>query len=212
MVRGLRPLGPAELGELPCACSGCVFWETAHRLQPRCGAECDLEKFRDWYERVSSEWGECGRMIVEDDEVLGFIKYAPAVYLPQAGFFPTGAPDDAAVLIACLHIRDDVRSRGLGQVLLHAALRDLMVRGEKTVYCIAAEERGDVTYRPVVGVEFLLRNGFTVHRAHPQYPMLKLDLRTLARVTEPLEAMVQALRLPLRAPKGAPSPSIHPRG
>lgn len=171
-----------------------------------------MQRLREWYDRVSSEWGECGRVALEDDEVLGFIKYAPALYLPQAGFFPTGAPEDSSVLLACIHIRDDARSRGLGQVLLHAALRDLVMRGERTVYCIAAEERGDVTYRPLIGVEFLIRNGFVVHRPDPQYPLLKLDLRTLARLAEPLEAVLQTLRFPLRAPKGAPSPSIRPRG
>ena len=67
-----------------------------------------------WYERSSHEWGECGRVAFEDDEVLGFIKYAPPA-LPAAGApLRSRTSDDDAVLLACLHIRDDARQHGLG--------------------------------------------------------------------------------------------------
>jgi N-acetylglutamate synthase-like GNAT family acetyltransferase len=111
-------------------------------------------------------------------------------------------------MIACIHIRDDARRHGLGQLLLHATLRDLTIRGEKVVYAYATPGRGDVTYRPLIGVDFLIRHGFTVASAHPQYPLLKLDLRSIVSITENLEAVLQSLRLPVRRPQSMPSPSI----
>ena len=212
MARRLRHLALEDMDKLPCACDGCVFWETAERLERRCGSVCDGQKAHDWYMNVTSEWGECGRVATEDKEILGFIKYAPAEYFPQARTFPAGSPGDGAVMLACIHIRDDARRHGLGRLLLQAALRDLVLRGERTVYSYAAGGKGDVTYRPVIGVEFLLRHGFMVVEPDPVYPLLKLDLRTLATLTDNLEAVLESLRIPLRRPQGVPSPSIKAKG
>ncbi|MDH4140128.1 MAG: GNAT family N-acetyltransferase [Coriobacteriia bacterium] len=167
-----------------------------------------MEKLQDWYREVAGEWGECGRVACEDNEVLGFIKYAPQQYFPQAAHFPTGSPSDSSILIACIHIRDDARRHGLGRVLLQAALRDLSMRGERTVEAYALSGGGDMSAVPVMGVEFLLRHGFTVAQPHPKYPLLKLDLRSLAAWTENLEAVLESLRIPLGAPRRVPSPSI----
>lgn len=208
MSRRLRPLGSMHLDALPCVCPGCVFWESERRLDICCGAACDSEKLKSWYSLVAQEWGECGRVAYEDDQVLGFIKYAPPRYFPQARHFPSGPPRDDAVLLTCVHIRDDARQRGLGSLLLRAALRDLALRGEKRVQAYACAVPADMTEQPVMGVEFLLRNGFTVARPDARYPLLELDLRTLVTLTENIEAALQTLRIPLRRTAPVPSPSI----
>ena len=137
MTRKLRPLQIDDLDRLPIGCAGCAFWESSGERERRCGATIDPELQRAWFRRVTDEWGECGRVAYEDDEVLGFIKYAPSGYFPQAATF-SPAPDDPIVpLISCLHIAPDARHRGLGRVLLRAALRDLMQRGERRVEAFA---------------------------------------------------------------------------
>ena len=99
MARRFKPLTLDRLGALPRPCASCVFWESTEPLEPVCGAACDDEVLRDWYGTVTHEWGECGRVAAEDDEVLGFIKYAPLRYFPQARHFP-GSADKDAVLIS----------------------------------------------------------------------------------------------------------------
>ncbi len=189
-----------------------MFWETEERLERQCGACCDLATLEEWYAAVAEDWGECGRVAAENEHILGFIKYAPGKWLPQTRHFPAGVPGDGSEpVLACIHIRDDARRHGLGRVLLQAALRDLTLRGERVVYAYAATGSGDVTYRPLIGVDFLIRHGFTVAAAHPEYPLLKLDLRSLVSITENLEAVLQSLRIPLRSPQGVPSPSIKSR-
>ncbi|MDZ4180989.1 MAG: GNAT family N-acetyltransferase [Coriobacteriia bacterium] len=189
-----------------------MFWESAEPLEVRCGAACDPERARQWHSTVVREWGECGRVAMENDEVLGFIKYAPPAYLPQAMNFPGHVPAGRSVLIACLHIRDDARRHGLGTLLLRAALRDLAMRGERTVFAYAGETTADMTDTPVIGVEFLIRNGFRVASPHPAYPLLRLDLKSLAMWTENLEAVLDSLRIPLRRPARVPSPTVESRG
>lgn len=207
MTRRLRPLLLEHFETLPCACPGCSFWESAKPLPVACGSACDMALAKARYGEISREWGECGRVATEDKEVLGFIKYAPPRYYPQAFNMPAGPPSPDTVLLACIHIRDDARQHGLGSLLLRAALKDLVNRGERTVQVYAgAVQSADRATQPVMGVEFLLRNGFNVARPHPSYPLLELDLRSLATWADNLEAVLETLRIPLRAPRPAPAP------
>lgn len=209
MTRKLRSLSFGDLDKLPSGCTGCLFWESENEAERRCGSECDLEAHREWYTRVTDEWGECGRVAYEDDDVLGFIKYAPSGYFPQARTFPAAPLDPNVPLIACLHISPDARHHGLGTVLLRAALSDLALRRERRVEAFASVAKPAVIEEsPVMSIEFLLRNGFTVARPDPIHPLLQLELRSLALLTENLESVLESLRFPLRVPTGAPAPWI----
>ncbi len=212
MTRRLTALGPEATSGVGSICEGCIYWESSDALEVRCSSACDPEKQREWFDRVREEWGECGRVATDGDEVLGFIKYAPARYFPQTDWYLVKVPDQAAPLIACMHIREEARSRGLGRVLLQAALRDLHARRERTVYAYALASRTEMDTVPMVGMDFLLRNGFVVDRPHPAYPLLRLDLRSLAAWTENLEAALESLLLPLGKSRRLPVPSIEMRG
>ena len=197
-----------DLDRLPTLCGGCVFWETAEMHERRCGSACDPEVLRCWYERVTDEWGECGRVALDDDgEVMGFIKYAPSGYFPQAATFPSRPTSGDTALITCLHIRDDAREQGLGRVLVQAALKDLKSRGERSVQSFACARPLDLGVMPMMGIKYLLNQGFTVVRPDPSFPLLQLDLRSLAMLAENLEAMLESLRAPLRSPARVPDPT-----
>jgi ribosomal protein S18 acetylase RimI-like enzyme len=206
MSRKLRPLQIDDLDRLPIGCAGCAFWESAGERERRCGATTDPELQRAWFRRVTDEWGVCGRVAYEDDEVLGFIKYAPSGYFPQAATF-SAAPEDVSIpLISCLHIAPDARHRGLGTVLLRACLRDLIQRGERRVESFAfTQMSASIDDMPMLGMPFLIRNGFVVSRAHPTYPLMRLDLKTLVVLRDDVEAMLESLRFPLRVPSRAPA-------
>ena len=206
MSRRFRPLTAERVEELPDACAGCSFWETDDSVCPDCGATCDAERQRDWIRTVTSEWGDCGRIAYEDGDVLGFVKYAPPRFLPQVRHMPAGVPSDDAVVLACLHVASDVRHVGLGKILLQAALRDLHSRGERALEAYAAVDPIDRRRTPMVTVEFLLRQGFIVVRPHPRYPLMRLELRTLAAWTENLEAVLESLQIPLRVRERVPAP------
>lgn len=207
MSRRFRSLDSTRLDDLPMQCVGCLFWETAEPLPKRCGARCDLRALGEWVDGVKSDWGDCGRIAYEDGEVLGFVKYAPPRYFPQARHFPTGLPDDDAILLTCLHVDPEARHFGLGKVLLHAALRDLATRGERVVESYAAHQPRTGKELPVVSVDFLLKQGFTVARPHPEFPLMRLELKSLAAWTENLEAVLESLKLPLRVGKTLPAPT-----
>ncbi len=212
MTRRLRPLEPDDISRLSPNCGSCVFWETASAEARHCGSSCDSEALGAWFRHVKDEWGECGRVAYEDDEVLGFIKYAPSGYFPQARTFPSAPEDPSVPLIACLHVSADARHHGLGTVLLRAALRDLVNRGERRVEAFGfATPTTSLDDMPMPGMPFLLRNGFTVSKPDSAYPLLKLDLKSLVIWQENLEAVLDSLRLPLRVPKRAPASLVNGR-
>lgn len=207
MAGKMRPLAVSDFANLPAECLGCAFWETAERLPRHCGAACDPDLVSGWAEYVHAQWGDCGRAAHDDGEIIGFIKYAPPGFLPQAQYFPPGPPSDDCVLLACLHVVEDARHLGLGRLLLHAALRDLLARGEKAVEAYAYSG-GSVSELPVMSLQFLIKQGFEVKTPHPEFPLMRMKLKSLATVTENVEAMLETLQLPLRVHKRVPTPYI----
>ena len=206
MARRIRPLTPERVAELPDACGCCGFWESSDHAKPRCGSICDPGRLEAWIDLVLREWGDCGRVVYVDGEAIGFAKYAPARFFPQAASMPAGPPSDDAVLLACLHVDAEVRHAGLGKVLLQAVLRDLTSRGEKALEAYASTETLDRGASPMITVEFLLRQGFTVVRPHPRYPLMRLETKSLAAWTENIEAVLESLQLPLLRREPVPAP------
>lgn len=205
MARRIRPLTADRIEDLPDACACCALWETALGGDPACGKVCDQQAFLDWIATVRTEWGDCGRLAYEDGEVLGVVKYAPPRFFPKVTKMPSGVPDSDAILIACLRVSGEVRHAGLGKVLLQAALADLKSRGEKVAEAYAAADPLDREQTPLMSVEFLLRQGFTVQRPHPRFPLMRIELKTLVAWTESLEAMLEALQLPRRVVNRVPA-------
>jgi GNAT superfamily N-acetyltransferase len=207
MSRKLRPLTRGDFEKLMQGCNACVFWESPEPHERRCCSVSDAELQAEWYDRVVGEWGDCGKAAYDESGMLGFIKYAPSRYFPQVRTFPSAPTDGDVPLIACMHVAPEARHRGLGSVLLRACLRDLAVRGERKVEAFATVRRPAVLEdSPMLGIDFLLRNGFTVARPDPDYPLLQLELRSLALITENLEAVLESLKIPLRMPDRSPAP------
>jgi GNAT superfamily N-acetyltransferase len=207
VTRRFRALTADRLGDLPDSCAGCSFWETDDSLPPDCGSTCDSDRQAEWIRTVISEWGDCGRIAYIDGDALGFVKYAPPRYFPQVRHMAVGTPSDDAVLLACLHVASDARHAGLGKVMLQAALRDLVARGERALEAYGAIDPVDRRHTPMITVEFLLRQGFTVVRPNPRYPLLRLELRTLAAWTESVEAVLESIQIPLRVRERVPAPT-----
>lgn len=207
MSRRLRPLTAESIGRSEQPCGSCAYWESPQPLEIRCGAVCDAALLGSRISEINREWGVCGRAVIEDEAVLGFVKYAPARYYPQSRSLPTGAPEPSACLLTCLHVRPDARARGLDKLLLHAALRDLHGRGERALFAYGHVRAVD-SPTPTPDLGFLLENGFTVERAHADLPLLRLEIHSLASWAESLESAFEALLLPLSGPKRAPRPSV----
>jgi hypothetical protein len=101
--RRLRPMTAADLPSLPGSCARCTFWESSLADLAAPADHVDRREMKaEWAEMVTRHWGYCGVMAFSDDEPIGHLALAPAMYVPRLGAFATTpvGPDAAVVMSA----------------------------------------------------------------------------------------------------------------
>jgi GNAT superfamily N-acetyltransferase len=203
MSRKVVRLTLDHLEQLTAPCRSCLFWELDPVRRARATDAC-AEKDA-WVSEVLREWGSCGRVVLVDDEPVGYVVYAPDAFLPGAAAFATAPVSPDAVLLTTVHVEPAYRGGGLARMLVQGMARDLVQRGG----IAAIEAFGDPSGRGgrcQLPVEFLGSVGFKTHRPHPTAPRLRMDLRAAiswkGEVESALERLVGAVR-----PKSARGPA-----
>lgn len=203
--RKIAPLSRATFNDLPQECRRCIYWVSPEKLPPKCGAAADPEAKEAWLTSTVETWGECGNILYVDSEVVAHALYGPATSFPQTVHFAAGPISADAVFLACILVREDVRQHGVAKTLLQSIEKTLYARNAKAVEAIARTS-GIEELTALGPLEFYLQNGFYIKRDHPRYPLVRLDLRTALPWQIDLEAMLQSLKIPLRAAR-APAPT-----
>ncbi len=216
MSRRKVALTSAEVDLLPSACRSCLFWEdgsTGPILPPalRARHETPAERKRAWVSARVAEGTPPGAVLVVDDEVAGYALFAPVGgFAPRSSLLPRVSRD--ALLLATMWVAPAHRGRGLGRLLVQAALKEAL-----RLDLAAVEVYGDRRWHEracVLPVTWLLHEGFEVHQEHPRTPLLRLETRRTARWAGSLEhAWEEVLgRIPRRVgvPGGEPAPGRVP--
>ncbi len=181
-----------NLDEMPRKCRQCVYWELAPHIREQAEefGQTELEK-EAWVSSVLLDWGSCGRILYVDGVPAGYALYAPPAAVPRAASFPTSPVSADAVLLTALRIQSDFEDAGLGRVLVQNVAKDLTRRGVKAVEAFAdRQETGDGC---VVPAGFLSQVGFKTVREHPEWPRMRLELRTAISWKEDVEAALERL-------------------
>lgn len=217
MGRKVAELKADALDALPRTCKRCLFWELGEP-RPHAGkapAEDDLAGDRAvqkqaWATATGLEWAPPGRVVRVDDRVVGYVLFAPSErFAPRLAPVPRTSVD--ALQLATLWVEPGFREGGVGKLLVHESVKEAQRRDLEAV-----EVYGDRRYREadcVLPAQFLLRVGFELHREHPRYPLMRIDIRRVLRWAESLEhALDEVLeRIPKRIPSPAPqrAPRVH---
>ena len=207
MARRLGPLTRDSLAELSAPCRACTRFELSPVAQasvadPEAGAQAKA----DWLSTTLLDWGSCGQVVRVDDEVVGYVLYAPPAYLPGLASYPTAPLSPDAVALATLRVEPAYADRGLARVLVQGMAADLVRRGVRAVEAVAAAGGGSPCLVPA---DFLLAVGFTTVRGHPRTPRLRLDLRSTRRedlVESALERLLGGARGQVAMPRVTPAP------
>lgn len=197
MSRRLQPLTGDTVEDLPEPCRGCVTWEL--------GGPCSRSEVRKqaWVSAQVQDGYPPGRLVRIDGEVAAYALFAPASsFAPRSA--PVPATDPEALLLATVWVEPHWRRRGLGRLLVQAAIKDAIHGGHGAV-----EVYGDRRWRErecVLPVTWLLHEGFEVHREHPRFPLLRLEVRRTVRWAGSLEHALEELvgALPRRLPSPVP--------
>jgi len=192
-----------NLAQLPDPCRSCVFWELDPvRAQRLSAPEAAVEK-EAWVSELLREWGSCGRVALVDDQVVGWVIYAPAAYVPGASQFPTAPVSPDAVQLTTVYVDPAHRGGGIGRLLVQGMARDLVKSGRApAVEAIGTHRRGE--HGHLVPVDFLGAVGFKTHRVHPVYPRMRMDLRTALTWRDEVGQAVHALL-------GVVRPAVRPK-
>jgi GNAT superfamily N-acetyltransferase len=210
--RRMAPLTLETVADLPKQSRQCVFWELDAPAAQR-AAEAGYPDFEKeaWISSVLLQWGPCGRLVFVDDQAVGFVMYAPPIYVPAQSTFPTAPVSGDAALLMTGWIEPAFRGEGLARMLLQGAAKDLTQRGIKAVEAFGggpaavggdgSEENAHDHGTPCVLPAHLLESvGFTVVRPHHRYPRLRLELKSALSWREDVEAALERLLGSVRVP------------
>lgn len=208
------PLVGDRLDELPPRCRSCVFWELgapqpAEDLADAAGvAADDRVRKQAWVTSQSLESGAPGVLLRQDGRTVAYALFAPGrAFAPRSASVPAISED--ALLLATAWVEPSVRSGGLGRLLVQAAVRETLHLDLRAVE--AYGDRRSREWDCVAPVSWLLHEGFEVRTEHPRYPLLRLDVRRVARWADSLESAVEELLGRARgAPRMRPAPDPLP--
>jgi GNAT superfamily N-acetyltransferase len=197
MARRVARLTLDTLVDLPEDVRSCLGWELdpVRRAQvERAGAA--VEEKEAWVSRVLLEWGSCGRVVYVDDEPAGFVLYAPPAYFPGTASYPTAPLGEDAVQLATAQVFEGYDGAGLGRLLMQEMVKDLLQRGDfRAVEAIGVHRAPEITLTDecVLPVPFLQRVGFKTQRAHPRYPRMRMDMKSVLTWREEMETALARL-------------------
>lgn len=212
MTRKVRPLDGDALESLPDRCRACLFWELGRPRPDATDPSADDELAGD-PQVAKAAWATSqvlagrapGRVAWIGDELAGYALFGPSTqFAPRRAPVPRASRD--ALLLATLWVGAPHRKRGVGRVLVQAAVKEAIRLGLRAV-----EVYGDRRWREsdcVLPVTWLLHEGFEVASEHPRYPLLRIDAKRTVRWAEAIEHAVEEVLdlIPRRHPSPAPAP------
>jgi GNAT superfamily N-acetyltransferase len=190
MARVIRDLTHTNVDDLPKACRSCTFWEyrPADREFSMVATDQDFEK-EAWCSEVSLVHGSAGKVAYLDGRPVGYVLCGVQEVFRGAEMFPLRISRDA-LFVATMRVHEEARGHGIGKALVHAVLKDAKARGKRAI-----EAYGDRDWQHEVCImpaSFLEALGFKVKREHPRFPLYRLDLNSLAKLSRNVEAAVEA--------------------
>lgn len=208
MSRRLVNLTLDTLEDLPRRCRRCVFWELDPVAAERAAEAGDPELEKEaWVSQTLLEWGSCGKLVYVDGMPAGYAMFAPPVYVPRGGAFPTSPVSPDAVLLMNAHVVQPFSGGGLGRMLIQGVARDLTRRGIKAIEAFGdAKSEGAGCVAPA---DFYVSVGFKTVRPHPRYPRLRLELRTALSWKSDVEYALERL-LGSMNPESLLRPAVRP--
>ncbi|MHB8510782.1 MAG: GNAT family N-acetyltransferase [Actinomycetota bacterium] len=200
MTRKIVDLDLRTVHELPVRCRGCVFWE----LSPgdrAIAVEHDSEFEKEaWCSELSLVWGAPGKVVFVDDQMAGFAVAGPIEAFPRAAFFPANVSKDA-LFLATLHVMSEYQGAGIGKLLVQNIVKMAKDHGKRAVECFA--DKSWAGYDCMIPAEFLHVIGFKIKRDHLRFPLMRIDIRSMAKLSESVEHALESFLESLKVPETA---------
>jgi ribosomal protein S18 acetylase RimI-like enzyme len=146
-------------------------------------------------------------MAFADDQPIGHLTLAPAVYVPRLGAFATTPVGPDAAVVMSAHVSPELRGKGLGKQLVQSAAGLVVRRDIRALEAVGTYHDGPSCMLPIGWLEAV---GFEVVRPHPITPRLRMDLQNAVRWRPGLGAAWNRLTGLVRQPQ-SPEPATYAR-
>jgi GNAT superfamily N-acetyltransferase len=204
--RRLRPMTAADLPSLPASCARCTFWEASLSDLAAPADQVDRQAMKaEWAEIVTAHWGYCGVVAFAEDQPIGHLTLAPAMYVPRLGAFATTPVGPDAVVVMSAHVVPELRGKGIGKQLVQSAAGLVAGRDIRALEAVGTYHDGPSCVLPVGWLEAV---GFHLVRPHPITPRLRMDLQNGVRWRPGLGAAWHRLTDLVRQPQ-SPEPATY---
>lgn len=187
MKRKIVSISSDLLNELLEPCCDCSYWESS-LAEPASEKESRIKK-EEWFRTTLADWGECGKVLYQDSEVLAYAQYGPNFCFPRTRNHMNLKMGDDAPFLSCLYVAPEVRGKGLGKILLRAVEKDLYKRNFKALETIACETAGD----HIGPSDFYLKNGFFIKRRDNRFLLMRIEFRSIVSWSVNLQAALDSL-------------------
>lgn len=201
MKRRIVSIASDCLKDLAGPCGYCSYWELASGRCKVRNKEKNKRLKEEWFQTMLLEWGECGKILYQGSQVLAYAQYGPGSCFPRTKDYLAGKVDEDAVFLSCLYVIPEVRGKGLGKIMLRAVEKDLYKKGFKALETIAGKRKHDY----VGPVDFYLKNGFFIRRQDVQFPLLRIEFKSVVSWPVNLQAALDSLVIPHRAKAPVPT-------
>lgn len=202
MRRKIVSVTPKTFANSGFECCTCTRWEGI----PKSGNVQQMQQLKaENMRRIIKKWGVCGKLVYVDNEAVAFAQYGPAEFWQGINNFSACHVSEDAIFLACLYVLPYAQGRGLGKVLLQSIEASLIKKRVKAIEVLTTRD----DHHPPGPIEFYLQNGFRIEREDPRFPLLRLELKSLASWHANIQFALDGLKIPVKSRASAPaSPAI----
>jgi GNAT superfamily N-acetyltransferase len=175
--RRVVPLTLDNLDDLPDACRRCVFWELGPLADPQDIGREEAQLAKEaWVSATLLDWGSCGKIAYMAGVPAGYALFAPPGFVPRSVSFPTSPVSGDAVLLMQVRVEPEWAAAGVGRMLAQAVAAELVARGVRAIEAFGSTGAG--SRGCLMPADYLRSVGFKTVRSHPQYPRLRMTLKS----------------------------------
>lgn len=158
---------------------------------PECSvADSDWDPAADWARDTTTDWGQCGVVVLAGSVCIGYALVLPQRHLPPAGPYATTPISPDAAVLRCHQILDDSRVEVISRLLVQGVAALAVRRRIRAIEAVGSPGAGTCC---LASGEWLASVGFEINRRHPLTPRYRMDLDRTVRWKPHLRAAWQRL-------------------
>lgn len=185
----IRNIGLKEYLDLDIRCAHCHFWfERSDKNYTASGSILNIIKSKLYYRarfrkgdlECFYRYGGKIKAAFTGDSIAGIIIYGKPYLFPGVKSFKIYPPDPEATFIGCIFVKSQHRKMFIGQRLLLSLEQDMIKKRVKALEIIGQRNTVQEQKTAMVPIGFLIKNGFYIKKNDSRYPLMRLDIQSMA--------------------------------